>query len=498
MKLAYMSSVEEVKQYLENLSKFEYSEEEYIKDMIAMESEEDSYIDLKKTLNFEISCIEREMLDMYGEMMSTESLKDRLTYQKSRLVMFLKSLLKELIKMILDFFSFGMSQKKIMLMLSKDIEKSIGYLIDRYSERIETKGIYDFEEKPISIRNTVNTILNPVVLLSIMSIVLKTDVSKLVETNMKGNVVDQELLNSNDRIALILKQNPNLSKEIEDLFGSIKTLVESVTKINLILSIMTLKKTFLVITDERKLGDNSLVFYTRELSEQTKENKIVTKEQVSNMNIGEKIIVSITGLNLALSGELSLEELNEVFYIPLCKILGVELPADDPSTFSKLNEYLRIFFEQTKQSKYIEAFEESNINNLKKVADVANDNLNENLDTLTEYGEVDINSDESFMYHCIGAPKIAAGISRGFRNINIGKTFDEMKRAMDKASKKLTSSSSEALEILESIFNITKFIAVSTYLYQSTRSISNAYLRTSLKSIDNGLTDLKKVESYLV
>ena len=75
--------------------------------------------------------------------------------------------------------------------------------------------------------------------------------------------------------------------------------------------------------------------------------------------------------------------------------------------------------------------------------------------------------------------------------------MDRIRKDLDDVQKKINSINPDTFEAMEEDINIMKFITAVTYQYNIAKSILHRYIRTAIKSVDNGITDMKKVEASI-
>ena len=448
--------------------KFESNEESYLRDYFSIESEQEYAQSLLTYYSMEIATLAYNNVELA---FSTESLRDKISFHKSRLIILFKQVINELIRMVIEFFSIGTTQKKIMLMISKQLEEAIKSLRNTLQHRLDNKGYYNFEDKSVEIRDTSDTILKPIVYLSLIGSVLNLDVSKMI--------VDQYNKFLNNRPVKLnwkfcdIPSSKNDTVEIDKIYNALTKLGGCYGKISVILQMFSPE--FIPSFTTRYIEDG--------ISTVAVETDIGSEPSNST--------VSLEGFK-SLLGEKNPDSLSN-YYRKITTVLGLPDITD-----SKIkNEHVTLYLSGLTEENFKNMFSTDSISTMKERAENISDSINDFLDEVQNPDEITIDSASTFQIYCKDLPNASKELAKLFKSIDYKKEMDRIRKDLDDVQKKINSINPDTFEAMEEDINIMKFITAVTYQYNIAKSILHRYIRTAIKSVDNGITDMKKVEASI-
>lgn len=442
------------------------NEVEYLNELFAIESEEDFNESLRTYYLFEKGTLDYENVTLS---FSAENLRDKISFHKSRIMILIKQLISKLIEMVIDFFSIGTTQKKIMLMISKQLDEALKSLNKTLSERLNTKGYFKFEDKNVEIRDTSETILKPVVYLLLIGSVLNLDVTKMIEAQ-QNRLLNNKNVNASwntYRVAV----NMGLTGDVDKIQSGLIKLGGAYGKIGVILQMFSDK--FIPAFTETYLED---VIDTKNLATNHGDDKATA-------------MISLEGFKSVLSG--SPDKLSS-YYHNLTKALGI---TDVTDSDIKTNHV--IYYNLFQESKFESIFSETTIAQMKETAEETLEGVNSFFESHTDVDTITIDSSSTFFAYCKYVPQSSREMAKLFKSLDYKKEMEKIRKNLTEAQKKINSVNGDLFEVMEGEMNITKFITTVTYQYTTAKSILNKYLRIAIKAVDNGITDLKKVEAAI-
>ncbi|MGL5314511.1 MAG: hypothetical protein ACRC92_14775 [Peptostreptococcaceae bacterium] len=92
---------------------------------------------------------------------STEDLKDYITLNKDRLMIFIKKLISELIKVVLEFFGIQTTGKKLFMVLKKQLKDRLKSLKETLAKRNESGKVIDWDKFSVEIRDPFKSFFVP-------------------------------------------------------------------------------------------------------------------------------------------------------------------------------------------------------------------------------------------------------------------------------------------------------------------------------------------------
>lgn len=436
---------------------------EYLQNYFSIEREIDKIKDEVCYHSINISMYNYALIsEDYNSVISTEAISDVISLHKSKILIFIKKCISELIKIILEFFGLTTNNKKIFLMMSKNFDKYRKSLVETFTERNERKGPYNFSEKPITIRNPYSSIYRPVQILSYLTLGITADIGSISELTTKNKISNLPELQFSQPGELEV-----LSKNLANLYAvSIKAIY--------IIAMMISADVFLI--------DDSLKGYA----------KFSSIDQ--NVIIDDPFVV--TGIDSFKEVTLSDEKIKSFIENLLAKF-GLDMSAKDYS-IKKILGIIKESNVDTNSLSIIDSwYREDKSELFKNMNEVGASLIQDTLEDLKDIDEIDIESPEMFELICINGLISSKKLADIYKNIDVSKELDKMKKALDKVNKYVGTLDDLQLSVLNSIYNINKYITATTYMYNICKSNLNKFIKEMIRLVDNGLTDIKKLEATI-
>lgn len=448
--------------------KFESNEESYLRDYFSIESEQEYAQSLLTYYSMETATLAYNNVELA---FSAESLRDKISFHKSRLIILFKQVINELIRMVIEFFSIGTTQKKIMLMISKQLEEALKSLRNTLQHRLDSKGYYNFEDKSIEIRDTSDTILKPIVYLSLIGSVLNLDISKMI-VDQYNKLLNNRPVKLNWRF-FDIPSAKNDTVEIDKIYNALTKLGGCYGKISVILQMFSPE--FIPSFTTRYIEDG--------ISTTAAETDIGSEPSNST--------VSLEGFK-SLLGEKNPDSLSN-YYRKITTVLGLPDITD-----SKIkSDHVTLYLSGLTEENFKNMFSTDSITTMKERADNISDSINDFLEEVQNPDEITIDSASTFQIYCKDLPNASKELAKLFKSIDYKKEMDRIRKDLDDVQKKINSIDPDTFEAMEEDINIMKYITAVTYQYNIAKSILHRYIRTAIKSVDNGITDMKKVEASI-
>lgn len=446
----------------------ESNEELFLSEYFSIESEQEYAQSLLTYYSMETATLAYNNVELA---FSAESLRDKISFHKSRILILFKQVINELIRMVIEFFSIGTTQKKIMLMISKQLEEALKSLRNTLQNRLDSKGYYNFEDKSVDIRDTSDTILKPIVYLSLIGSVLNLDISKMI-LDQYNKLLNGRPVKLNWRFFDIPSSKGDTT-EIDKIYNALTKLGGCHGKIMVILQMFSSE-------------------FIPSFTTQYIEDGISTKAIDTDIgNEPSNATVSLDGFKTLLA-EKNPDSLSS-YYRKITTVLNLPDITD-----SKIkNDHVTLYLSGLTEENFKNMFTLDSISSMKERADNISESINDFLDELKNPDEITIDSASNFQIYCKELPNAAKELAKLFKSIDYKKEMDRIRKDLDEVQKKINSIDPDTFELMEDEINIMKYITAVTYQYNIAKSILHRYIRSAIKSVDNGITDMKKVEASI-
>lgn len=450
-----------IKDILEN-------EELYLKEYFSIESEVDYMNDLLSIYTLENASLAYQNVEL---LFSTENLRDKISFHKSRLLILFKQCISELIRIVIEFFTVGTTQKKVMLMIYKQISAAMKSLDKTFQNRITRDGYYKFEDHPVEIRSTESTLCMPTILLSLIGSVLNLNLEQILRKNR------ETLFIKYSKIPLGVFSTANTSNRMSSstkIFDALVKLGGVHAKVAVILQMFS--KGFIPTFTDKVL------------------NRVIVKGNGGQGTDPATLTVSYDKFK-DLIKENNPSEL-AVYYRGLADCLGIDDITNteyDFNTFTLWDIHAGLI-----EDRFMKVFKIDRIGSMKSTADEILEGVEDAInDILKEGEEIIIDSSDMYKGFCKTLPEYSKALASLFKTLDYKKEMEKIRKDLDDVNKKINSLDGDLFEELDGEINLMKYITAVTYQYNVSKTILYKYIKIAIKYIDNGITDLKKVEASL-
>lgn len=497
--MIHLENVLEYMIQMENLN--EDDSEEYLQELFDIESQIDELMEYRQYQKLNMIECNVDYLDLIKHHSSGESLKDVITFNKSRIIIMIKQFIADLIQMIMEFFQIGFVQKKILLKIHKQIKQYRLDLIKRFTERLETKGYYDFSDKPIEVYDPVRTLFRPIEAMISVGVVLNLNLKPTINY-VQRNYSNNGLAGPNGMFREgFLHSNPKIKKDMEKVFDAMKDLMVVAAKAeftNVSLSHPSILSIANEASEELKrsipeLGLNDIFFNERISIDRIKQLRKQYPEV--DFPIDFKKMTSLTSA----PQDLNVSE----FFSKIAATIGCKDYTDYDKGYDSGYIFRKLLSSPgsspNKGSFLFELFDTNNglRDKIKEESDQCLEMAEDIRDGLKDIDETDIDSTNAFEIYLFNL-QASEQLANSCKNLNFKKSLDEMKKIIDKAQKTIYAVDPDFLANLEEKYSITGAITAISYQYNISKTILNKFIKVAANMIDTGITDIKKVESIII
>ena len=466
--------------YLETLFELESIEEDIV-----------TYLHYQKMNS--VSCTV-DFLELMKEHTSGESLKDVVTFNKSRIIIMIKQFISDLIQIIMEFFQIGFIQKKIMMKIFKQIKAYTKSLVSTFSERTRNKGAYDFSDKPIEIRNPNMSLMKPIAAMALIAVVVKANTSAIIAKVQKrySNMGKNSPIGSKLREPF-LSSDPKRVRDMEKVFEALVSLAGVSAKSSLTSALLTDEGLTRLSEEVAKDNNGQLQEAFLDDSEES------ISKFVSKVNNGAEVTTIPERLAALLNSNVAEEDMG-LFYGKLASALNVTDYTDSSKEYTANYSQIGILAGNSmidKGSSFFDLFNEGTLDALKDQAREAQERLDDIISSLNDIETIELGTMSDFGIYLMQL-KCCESIAEHFKTVDYKKSMDVVKKELDKAQKTIYGTNVELLDYLENNIHITKYITTISYQYNTSKTILNRFIRATVSIIDNGITDIKKVEASIV
>lgn len=436
---------------------------EYLQSLFSIEKEIDQIRDEITYHSINISMYNYSLIsEDYSTIFSTESIKDVISLHKNKILIFIKKCISELITIILEFFGLTTNNKKIFLMMGKTLDKYKKSLVKTFTDRNERKGPYNFSENPITLRNPYTLIQRSLSILSFLTLGVTADIDTIGALTINNKS----------------KTEPSLQfttpAEVEAFYKNLSILYAVTIKAFYITVVMMSAESFIIDS-----GFVGLKYYSNI------ENNVIAKNP-------EIIQREDTFTATAKS-----DEGVKKFIEHLLGAFGVNMKSDANDTLKQIVEIIQGDTNSNKEYTILDSwYKDDKTEKFKNVIDASGSVIKETLETLRDASDFEVNSNEAFeaIINILTKSKDLANL---YKNINVSKELDKMKKALDKVNKYFGTLDELKLSAANDVYHMNSYIIVTTYMYNVAKSNLNKFIREMLRSIDSGLTEVKKLEATI-